>query len=355
MTDSDSLLLQSYYTYIFPSHFIWKRLSLGESKTSPIRIDGEDRSFANAHEFTQYITKNKSKGIYLNSEEMTSTYLIYSVSLWHYAIEDKCSCVEGCSKCWILLVAAMAIIRHKLESTFGLDDITFFYDGNQAVYCLVKTTPLVNQEIVDSCFKLINNQELNKGYRHLMDDRTKNHHYLLKENMPDTLFYEWQLLEILFKEYCTLRNRYLGKQGYLDLIDNCIWNKFENSRLKSMYVHTPIKDRPLEDEPAWSLFKRNVKDLIRTSGPRATHALKTCCYALVFYFMYPRVLVCDRSIRQFLLAPFPFSVNKDTGKLVVPIVPSMDKFNIEQVPTLSDMMKAKDWKTSAIRDSILQL
>jgi DNA primase small subunit len=337
---------------------MWKWLSLDNQS---VYIDGEKRNFIGAHDFTQYIITKKSKSIYINSATTTtSNHLVYFIDLSDYPKENRPCCNQHnqvCSKCWLLLVAAMVVIKHKLETVFGLDDVTFFYNGSTGIYCFVDIKNKTMSAVIDSSIQLIHANELNKGFKHLTDDRNKSHLYLSKENMPETLFYEWQLLELLFKEYCVSFGLYTGKKGYIDLIDCCTWNKFENSRLKSMYIHTPIKDRPQEDEPAWSLFKRNVNQVIRDSGYRASHALKTCCYALVFYFMYPRVHICHTS-KMFSLVPFPFSINKETGKLVVPVVPSIDQFQVETVPTLSSVTtnsKTNDWKTSDICNYIVNL
>lgn len=353
--------LQLYYKYAFPSHFMWKWLSfynINKNKVirtgTNITVDGVVVSFNNPHAFTRHLIRNKSMSIYLNEEEKSSGYslLFYSISVTNYS-SRVCTCYNNiCSKCWIFMVAAMVIIRHKLENTFGIDDISFFYNGSDMIYVMVKqhnnnngewesTSSNIPKSIIDVCLQFNDNgfADLNKGYSFMTDERNKGlARCIVKDEMPDTLYFEWQMLDILFREYCIVHGIFLGQRGYNELIDYCIWNKYENSRLKSMYIHTPLKDRPSETEPAWYLFKRSIHTIIKTSRYPCSYALKTCCYALVFYYLYPRVDT------KTAMMPFPFSIHKETNKLVVPIIglglaASLDGFDIENVPLLSTIVK----------------
>lgn len=343
--------LQLYYKYVFPSHFMWKWL-FGVDNNSiaqTIYIGDDKHSFNTAHEFTQYLIQNTNNqsSIYLDIKNTTNNkFLVYFIDISTYPTEIRpCCCQQDkiCSKCWIFMVAAMVIVKHKLESMFGFDDITFFYDGDTGIYCFaeIKKDNDIPSSVIDACFTFgSGGDHLHKGFKYITDERNKLHHYIVKDEMPDTLYYEWQMLDILFREYCVLYGLFVGQKGYNELIDFCIWNKFEHSRLKSMYIHTKIQDRPNEKQSAWPLFVRNVNEVIRTANPRypVSYALKTCCYALVFYFLYPRVSACHSSA-NFSCVPFPFSINKKTGKLVVPVTPSLDEFKLEHVPDLTTIVK----------------
>jgi len=259
--------------------------------------------------------------------------LVFDIDMTDY--DDVRNCCQGadiCTKCWKFMVIAIKVLDSALRDDFGFQHLLWVFSGRRGVHCWVcdDSARTLNQaarsaiaeylQVVKGGDQLSKKVVLNFDIHPAIDRAVK----MIGE------YFE----EIMLEDQDCLSNEARVKQFLLMISDEQLRSKLETDMLKQ----TNSTDR-------WRVFQETG---INTKKRQGAHVKEE----IMLQLTYPRL---DINVSKQLnhLLKSPFCVHPKTGKICVPLDPkTVEQFNPETVPTLTQLVNELDEETSEERKKL---
>ncbi|TYJ57885.1 hypothetical protein B9479_001495 [Cryptococcus floricola] len=271
--------------------------------------------------------------------------LVFDIDMTDYdEIRTCCSDKKICKKCWGFIAAAVKVLDHTLRETFGFKHLMWVYSGRRGIHCWISDQKALDLND-DQRRNLVNFLEVIKGGSQQSkkvsvrgkDGNDAPHPYLqetiatLSQLFPRLILYEqdcfreekgWELLlELLPGDR--------GKSSLAYVLWLVLMRAIAvNSVLRTKWEADPGRSSHDKWNDLTAILHKNIDMPL---GNKITHAIED----IILQYTYPRIDSEVSKHRNHLLKS-PFVVHPGTGRICVPINPSMiDEFDPETVPTVN--------------------
>jgi DNA primase small subunit len=263
--------------------------------------------------------------------------LVFDIDMTDYDdIRTCCSGAAVCTKCWVLMSAAIKVVHDILTKDFGFQHILWIFSGRRGVHCWICDT---------RARKLTHDQRAAiVDFLSVYQGKEK------KVSLTDK-----QIHPSLQRAYTTLL------PYFEDMLDSQGWFA-TNERTEKILDFFPegIRDElRFDNEDAdgiqkWGELQAKVRKHLDRQGRKWTLAIgqtRTALMRIVFAHVYPRL---DVNVSKHLnhLLKSPFCVHPKTGKICIPMDPKKaDGFDPDEVPHVLQLHEELNRAKSASIDS----
>jgi len=245
-------------------------------------------------------------------------------------VRSCCSGADICERCWVLMTAALKVVDRMITQDFGFKRRLWVYSGRRGIHCWVcdKEARAMTDRARSAVISYMSIELQKRELCSRMDVGTNTMHPTLNQAYDEVLPY--------FEGSPQLDDR-----GIKSIIDSQHLMETEESTelmlsimgLENDEDFTPVTTMDNKTGlQKWEWLKKKVN-----SKNKARGAVKNALQMAVFTYCYPRL---DANVSKQLnhLLKSPFCVHPKTGRVCVPIDPSLaEEFDPSSVPTLNQL------------------
>jgi DNA primase small subunit len=257
--------------------------------------------------------------------------LVFDIDMTDYDnIRTCCTGANICLRCWPYMTMAIKVVDRTLREDFGYHHILWVYSGRRGVHCWV----------CDMSARELSNEARSAVVDYMSVELSSEKHGRSLNLHHPMIRRSYAILEPYFEKY--IADGKLG-QGLLESWDSyaTILNTMPDDRvrqeLSDKCERRQKRGEEYSGEERWRDLKEATSALshgLDTKKRKLYAELEDWRINLVLTHCYPR-LDANVSKMQNHLLKSPFCVHPKTGRVCVPIDPSMaDEFNPFDVPTI---------------------
>lgn len=269
----------------------------------------------------------KDRDILMKSDLIPlSKELVFDIDMDDYdPFRTCCQGAQVCNKCWKFITLSIHIINTTLQQDFGFHNMIWIFSGRRGAHCWCNDTRAM--QLTDSQRRNI------LDYLNVIKDRSLSKRPNLKRPYHPLLLRSLQWLKPHFTDFILIeQDPWRNDQNAI----NTLLPNLGEKLLIDELTHYWTKQKPNRS----SIDKWNDIDEIASNLPNITtqqrrkdlmQKLKQWKEDIVLLVLYPKLdIEVTRQLIHLLKAPF--CVHPSTGKICVPIDPSI--FTPEMAPTL---------------------
>ncbi|OXB37025.1 DNA primase small subunit [Cryptococcus neoformans] len=262
--------------------------------------------------------------------------LVFDIDMTDYdEIRTCCTDKTICRRCWGFIAAAVKVLDHSLRETFGFKHLLWVYSGRRGIHCWISDQSALDLTD-DQRRALVTFLEVIKG------GKEQNKKVNVRGPIGDAALHPFlsealDTLKPLFSSLCIYdQDCFKGEKGWEALLSILPTDRTVIGPLRAKWEKNPDsssdeKWRELMSEIA----KHKKEEAIMTKFTKAIEDV-------VLQYTYPRIDAEVSKHRNHLLKS-PFCVHPGTGRVCVPINPSLiDEFDPDTVPTVGQLLNELD-------------
>jgi len=229
---------------------------------------------------------------------------------------------------------AVKILNSALTEDFGFSNILWVYSGRRGIHCWV----------CDPAARKLSGQARSAVAEYLQlvsggDQVTRKVNLKGETGVHPSVERAVKIIKDGFQQLCLADQDILGNGRWNKVLDLISDTDLKNDLEQTMQKHNSSVTR-------WNELNSKVSDYVNTRDWKKRKTSKAILKEIMLQFAYPRLdIAVSKGMNHLLKAPF--CVHPKTGRICVPFDPLLvDKFNPEEVPTVSQLLDEIDKFTS---------
>jgi len=282
--------------------------------------------------------------------------LVFDIDLTDY--DDVRNCCNGasiCEKCWRYMTVAVKIMNAALTQDFGFSNILWVYSGRRGIHCWV----------CDPSARKLSGQARSAVAEYLQlvtggDQKSRKVNLKGEVGIHPSVERAVDFIKQYFTKLCLEDQDILGVGKWNKVLDLISDTDLREDLEKTMNKNNTSVAR-------WEEMASKVSSYVNSRDWKKRKTSKAILKEIMVQFAYPRLdIAVSKGMNHLLKAPF--CVHPKTGRICVPFNPDLvDKFNPEEVPTVSQLLneidkfssnsseeqkKMKDFKKTSMKTSV---
>ncbi|KAE9548808.1 hypothetical protein FO519_007978 [Halicephalobus sp. NKZ332] len=258
--------------------------------------------------------------------------LVFDIDLTDYdAIRSCCSGASLCRSCWRWMILSVRVLEKILKNHFGFRNFLFIFSGRRGVHCWV----------ADEAARKLDNSGRSAVAEYL-SIFVGSKKVQIPEDFIHPLFEDSYNAIMESEEFdkLVIEQKWLEENNWSEVLSFCNDESWRSTLMKEF---ASLKTA----EMRWKLLKRrfdsNYRKKTESEGGTIPEEppihIRNFLKQFVLQYAHPRLDVNVSTGTNHLLKS-PFCVHPKTGKVAVPLnSKTIDKFNPEDVPTISKLME----------------
>ncbi|KZT01052.1 prim-pol domain-containing protein [Laetiporus sulphureus 93-53] len=260
--------------------------------------------------------------------------LVFDIDMTDYdTIRTCCSGADICKRCWGFIAAAVHVLDESIRDQFGYRHLLWVYSGRRGIHLWISDREAM--ELTDEQRRaLVGCLTVIQGGKDM--HKKVNVRQSARAVLPPSIKATVDPLASMFGDLILEdQNCFASEEGWEALL-HLIPDKSVVETLRRRWSDGP--ERSSYDK--WDDLKNEARK-IEKGTPRRI-ALQNAMEDIILQYTYPRLDAEVSKHRNHLLKA-PFCVHPKTGRVCVPVDPeTIDKFNPERVPTVSQLLRELD-------------